>query len=294
MRTAILLALAAMVVAGDVAPADLPKLTLKPKQFSVTKQVNFDDAGKPTSEQRCQLEISFTSDRKLLESERMSMLSSREEVVHLDEAVTDSGESLLGDKASGHLWNQGFRGKSSWSLSLTLKSPTKPCLTLTKLSGTLQLQVADGEPLKISLNPLSQFLGKPVALQGLPGVEITIERTAKQLVIEGPNAAFTGEITFTNADGSAVENNSTSSNGNGKRTTATYHTNVPTDGAVIFTMQQNIRKVQVPFTLIDLPLTGPEAAPEPKMPRKFKRIPGPLPPETPVETPTTPPKKTDF
>ncbi len=216
--------------------------------------------------------------------------------IRITEAVLDSGETVVPrsinkDRLSSHFDSSGERHYGY--IQVPLAAPAGPFASIKQVTGVIVLSVA-GAPKEAELKPLSAFLGKSLALDGLDGAEITVERDKKRgisITMPSDLQKRLSKVTFADAAGAPISTNGWGGNGGGQEYKQTYTVVVPDDGAMTVSFYGDLTTVESPFSVSDIPMSAKPATKEKTKVTLKTTTPAP---EKPAEKLKVKPEKTNF
>lgn len=266
MRRALLpLVLTSLLAAGEEAAPPPIKLEFRPQAFSRQTELQYSKDGAQVQRETTSCRLSLVAK---LDVEPIASNRGREGQVKITEAVTDSGESLLqGGRDNHHLsmnsagWmHRGWRGDTrKLELYVQLRPPAQPATAIARMAGEVTFMVSDGKQRKVEIGPIGKMSGAPIAVEGLPGIEMTLTWAADKLTIAAPQSLFDNlaELRLQTAQGARVETGGMSGGGGDGQMSYEMNVSLPADGTVILILHQNVRAVTVPFEVRGIPLQAP-------------------------------------
>ena len=236
--------------------AEGKRVTFRPQNAEYQIETNFDDDGTVRNTEttlRVSLRVAWPKD--------MNLVGVTD--IRITEAVLDSGETVVPRAQNKDRMNSNFSSNSNGEnrygyVQLPLAAPSGPFSAIKKVAGVISLSVA-GTPKEAELKPLSAFLGKSLALEGLNGEEITVERDkTRGMTISMPLdlQKRLAKVTFTTAAGTPIETNGWGSSSNNDEYKQTYRVQVPDDGSMTISFYGDLTTIESPLTLSDLPLAA--------------------------------------
>lgn len=243
-----------LLILSTAAFAADPAVIVQPESIQLSTTANFDDQGVfRRSQSQLRLEV------KIIPPAGMQLASSRG--VRISEAVSDSGESLVPkgtDRGSGNgeeTFNEWERERNDYDVAFNLANPVQPITAIRSVKGTLILAVAAGAAKQATIAPLTDWLGKAVALESIDE-EITVARTAEGTSLRGSRALFDRlqKVTFADGAGREIKANGWSGGSDGQEFHRTWTVKVPDDGAITLQFLPELAEQEVAFSLADLPL----------------------------------------
>ncbi len=266
-------ALLACAVAGAAADKTAPEPTIDP--VAEGKRVTF-----RLQSATYQIETNFDNDGTAQETETSLNLSLRiawpSDInpvavtdIRITEAVLDTGEivvpgSFNKDRLSSHFSSNGSGENRYGYVQIPLAAPSKPFASIKKITGVVVLSVA-GAAKEAELKPLSAFLGKSLALEGLGGAEITVERDKERgmsIAMPSDMQKRLAKVTFNTASGSEIETNGWGGGTSNNEYKQSYHVQVPDDGSMTVAFYGDLMTVESPLALSDIPMAAKPAAKE--------------------------------
>ena len=191
--------------------------------------------------------------------------------IRITEAVLDSGESVVPRSINkerlnfNRFENNGMNGNRYGYVQIQLASPVTSFVAIKQVTGVIVVSAA-GAPKEAELKPLSAFLGKSLALDGLGGAEITVERDkARGITITLPKdlEKRLAKVAFLDGAGAPIQVNGWGSGGGGNDDfKQTYNAQVPDDGTMTVSFYGDLTQVEVPFSVSDIPMAAKAQAKE--------------------------------
>jgi hypothetical protein len=184
----------------------------------------------------------------------------------IDSVETDRGEKLTPDLAAAaeeravHSMVIGLNGHDAnareTEIIVPLSAPTIRTQKIRRLTGSVEVDYFVGPKKQVVLGPVKNCLGKPVAVEGRPGVNIIVSRIDGGLDIQMPSAFMDSieQITMTNAQGAELEAFNGSSNSQDGIIVAHCAVKMPDDGQVIVEYYTRSGSVRVPLNITDIRL----------------------------------------
>lgn len=187
--------------------------------------------------------------------------------IKLSEALMDSGETVIPKPVTSdhNHGNSGNRGNFTNDKELhygyfqiPLLAPNRPFSAIKSVTGIIALSVA-GTAKNYNLKPISKYIGKGLALDGLNGAEVVIarEKNGKGITLMYPRDLETRlkDVTFSDAGGRPIRIGGWSSSSNGTSMSRTYTSAIPDDGVVAFTFHGDVAIAEVPISIKNIPMS---------------------------------------
>ena len=258
-------AMAGMAAETEAATEPL-QLTGVPQQLRLTTSVNFDDNGVARTPQ-VDNQLRFT-----IPLDHIDNIAGYEDVT-IDSVAFDKGASLSGPDLSRHFTRQtmfagrSHHGRPRAQLFVSLNDVPQEATQITAVSGRMQVLVSTGEPLVADFSPLSEWLDKRVAVDGVPGAVITIQAIGDNevtMVYSSDITARIMDIEVRDANGTQINSGGSSSRGDGRMTTRTLRLQRPltAEGSVRFRFHGPTENRPATFTVTDIPLTAAATPPQ--------------------------------
>lgn len=242
--------------------AEGKRITFRPQEAKYQIETNFDDDGSVRNTEttlRLSVRVNWPNDINLVGVND----------IRITEAVLDSGETVVPRSLNKERMNSHFSPNGSGEnrygyVQVPLAAPGGSFTAIKKVTGVIVMSIA-GPAKEAELKPLSAFLGKSLALEGLNGEEITVERDkVRGITISMPSdlQKRLAKVSFTDGAGTSIETNGWGGSSNNDEYKQSYRVQVPDDGAMTISFYGDFSTLEAPLSLSDLPLAAKPASKE--------------------------------